>query len=95
MRKHLLSGCAVASLTALAAPGRAQMTWQTATSQRGMVVTDQHVASDVGRLVLDTGGNAIDAAVAIGYALAVVDPCCGNLGGGGFMTIHLRDGRDT
>ncbi len=68
---------------------------QTATSRTGMVVTDQHLASQVGRFVLDAGGNAIDAAVAVGYALAVVDPCCGNLGGGGFMTIHLADGRDT
>ena len=95
MRKYLLLGCAAASVMALAAPGRAQMTSQTATSHREMVVTDQHIASDVGRFVLDTGGNAVDAAVAIGYALAVVDPCCGNLGGGGFMTIHLQDGRDT
>jgi gamma-glutamyltranspeptidase/glutathione hydrolase len=41
------------------------------------------------------GGNAIDAAVAVGYAQAVVNSCCGNIGGGGFMTIHLADGRDT
>jgi hypothetical protein len=39
------------------------------------------------------GGNAIDAAVAVGYALAVTNPCCGNIGGGGFATIHLADGR--
>lgn len=58
----------------------------------GMVVTAQHLASDVGAAVLASGGNAVDAAVAIGYALAVVDPCCGNIGGGGFMTIHRADG---
>lgn len=60
-----------------------------------MVVTPQREASEVGRQILAEGGNAIDAAVAVGYALAVTDPCCGNLGGGGFMTIHLADNRDT
>lgn len=55
----------------------------------------QHLASDVGAAILRQGGNAIDAAVAVGYALAVTHPCCGNLGGGGFMTIHLADGRNT
>jgi gamma-glutamyltranspeptidase / glutathione hydrolase len=64
-------------------------------SASGMVVTSQHLASDVGAGVLRQGGNAVDAAVAIGYALAVTHPCCGNLGGGGFMTIHLADGRNT
>src|SRR5271165_5364150 len=58
----------------------------------GMVVTSQHIASAVGAGILAAGGNAIDAAVAVGYALAVVQPCCGNIGGGGFMLIHL--GRD-
>jgi gamma-glutamyltranspeptidase/glutathione hydrolase len=60
-----------------------------------MVVSAQHAASEVGAAILAQGGNAIDAAVAVGYALAVTHPCCGNLGGGGFMTIHLADGRDT
>src|SRR5271165_4699309 len=60
----------------------------------GMVVTSQHIASAVGAGILAAGGNAIDAAVAVGYALAVVEPCCGNIGGGGFMTIHLADGRE-
>ncbi len=60
----------------------------------GMVVSEQRLASEVGAAILRAGGNAIDAAVAVGYALAVVNPCCGNLGGGGFMTIHLADGRD-
>lgn len=60
---------------------------------QGMVVTEQALASDIGRKILQAGGNAIDAAVAVGYALAVVNPCCGNIGGGGFMTIHFADGR--
>lgn len=64
-------------------------------STRDMVVSAQHAASEVGAAVLGQGGNAIDAAVAVGYALAVTHPCCGNIGGGGFMTIHLADGRDT
>ena len=61
----------------------------------GMVVTAQHLATRIGVEVLKDGGNAIDAAVAVGYALAVVYPAAGNLGGGGFMTIHLADGRST
>ena len=61
---------------------------------QGMVVSAQHLATQVGVDILQQGGNAIDAAVAVGYALAVVDPCCGNLGGGGFMTVHLKDGRN-
>jgi gamma-glutamyltranspeptidase/glutathione hydrolase len=60
-----------------------------------MVVTAQHLASDAGAAVLRQGGNAVDAAIAVGYALAVTHPCCGNLGGGGFMTIHLADGTNT
>lgn len=62
---------------------------------RGMVVSAQHLASDAGVAVLRSGGNAVDAAVAVGYALAVTHPCCGNIGGGGFMLIHLADGRNT
>jgi gamma-glutamyltranspeptidase/glutathione hydrolase len=63
-------------------------------SSRDMVVSAQHAASDVGAAILAQGGNAIDAAVAVGYALAVTHPCCGNIGGGGFMTIHLADGKN-
>jgi gamma-glutamyltranspeptidase/glutathione hydrolase len=64
------------------------------TARHGMVVSSQHLATLVGVKILEQGGNAIDAAVAVGYAEAVVHPCCGNIGGGGFMTIHLKDGRD-
>ncbi len=59
-----------------------------------MVVSAQRLASEVGLDILKRGGNAIDAAVAVGYALAVTHPCCGNLGGGGFMLIHLANGTD-
>jgi len=64
-------------------------------AKNGMVVTSQHLASKIGVDILKMGGNAVDAAVAVGYAQAVVNPCCGNIGGGGFMTIHLADGLDT
>ena len=64
-------------------------------ARNGMVVTAQERATRIGVEVLRTGGNAIDAAVAVGYALAVVYPAAGNLGGGGFMTLQLADGRKT
>lgn len=64
-------------------------------AENGMVVSAQHLATQVGVDVLKKGGNAIDAAVAVGYALAVVYPAAGNLGGGGFMTLQLADGRKT
>jgi gamma-glutamyltranspeptidase/glutathione hydrolase len=64
-------------------------------AKNGMVVTSQYLASQIGTDILKMGGNAVDAAVAVGYAQAVVNPCCGNIGGGGFMTIHLADGTDT
>ena len=62
-------------------------------AEHGMVVTAQHLATDVGVQVLKNGGNAVDAAVAVGYTLAVVYPTAGNIGGGGFMTIRMRDGK--
>ena len=64
------------------------------TARHAMVVTAQHLATQVGVDILKQGGNAVDAAVAVGYALAVVHPCCGNIGGGGFMIIHLADGKN-
>ena len=64
-------------------------------AENGMVVTAQHLATRIGVDVLKDGGNAVDAAVAVGYALAVVYPAAGNIGGGGFMTIQLADGRKT
>ena len=59
-----------------------------------IVVSEQRLASQAGVDILRAGGNAIDAAVAVGYALAVVNPCCGNIGGGGFMLIHLANGKN-
>jgi gamma-glutamyltranspeptidase/glutathione hydrolase len=63
-------------------------------ARHAMVVTAQHLATRVGLKILQEGGNAVDAAVAVGYALAVVHPCCGNIGGGGFMVLHLADGQN-
>lgn len=59
-----------------------------------MVVSSEHLATDVGVQILKAGGNAVDAAVAVGYAEAVVHPCCGNIGGGGFMVVHLAGGKN-
>ena len=59
-----------------------------------MVATEEHYATQAGVDVLRAGGNAVDAAVAVAYALAVVDPCCGNIGGGGFMLIRMHDGSE-
>jgi gamma-glutamyltranspeptidase/glutathione hydrolase len=61
--------------------------------QRAMLVSGSPLASQVGREVLQQGGNAVDAAVAMGFALAVVHPEAGNIGGGGFMIVRLRDGQ--
>jgi len=64
-------------------------------AHNGMVVAQEARATQIGVDILQRGGNAIDAAVAVGFALAVSYPRAGNLGGGGFMVIHLADGQDT
>jgi len=64
-------------------------------AQHGMVVAQEPLAADVGVQVLKKGGNAIDAAVAVGFALAVTHPQAGNIGGGGFMLVRLANGKTT
>jgi gamma-glutamyltranspeptidase / glutathione hydrolase len=89
---HILVAC-LWSLTV--APVANAASERPVAAEKGMVVTAQRLATEVGVDALKHGGNAIDAAVAVGYALAVVYPAAGNLGGGGFMTILFADGRKT
>lgn len=84
--------CCIAALAAFtpltfasSAPARAP---------HAMIATEQHYATQAGLQILRRGGNAVDAAIAVAYALAVVDPCCGNVGGGGFMLVRMHDGRE-
>jgi gamma-glutamyltranspeptidase/glutathione hydrolase len=94
MKPKLLTILFAATLV-LYQPGTHAASQAPVAAEHGMVVTAQHLATQVGVDVLKAGGNAVDAAVAVGYALAVVYPAAGNLGGGGFMTIQLADGRKT
>ena len=68
---------------------------QAVVAHEGMVVAQEGRAAQIGAEILKRGGNAIDAAVAVGFALAVSYPRAGNIGGGGFMVIHRADGNDT
>ena len=63
-------------------------------SKNGMVVSASQIASQIGVDIMKAGGNAIDAAVATGFALAVTYPQAGNIGGGGFLVAHFADGTD-
>jgi gamma-glutamyltranspeptidase/glutathione hydrolase len=93
----LIRACAITAclLSLLAVPAVNAASERPVAAEKGMVVTAQHLATEVGVDILKRGGNAIDAAVAVGYALAVVYPAAGNLGGGGFMTVQFADGRKT
>jgi gamma-glutamyltranspeptidase/glutathione hydrolase len=68
---------------------------QAVTAQNGMVVAQEAIAARVGADILRNGGNAIDAAVAVGFTMAATYPRAGNIGGGGFMVIHRANGDDT
>ena len=60
-------------------------------SSKGMVVSQNSLSSDIGRDILNMGGNAVDAAVAVGFSLTTTLPRAGNLGGGGFMLVYIKE----
>jgi len=90
MRRFRLTTSLVCSLSLLPASAK-----EPVRAQHGMVVAQEPLAADVGLQILKNGGNAIDAAVAVGFALAVTHPLAGNIGGGGFMLIRLANGKTT
>lgn len=95
IRRAFIAGLLVAASAATAHAQRALQfpPVQSVTAPHGMVVAQEGRAALIGAEVLKRGGNAVDAAVAVGFAMAVTYPRAGNLGGGGFMLIHLAKGK--
>src|SRR5947209_8537784 len=91
-RQKLLIWLLVAAVAVVTAP-QAVASTQPVPAEHAMVVTVHELATRVGVEMMQAGGNAVDAAVATGFALAVVHPPAGNIGGGGFMLIRMADGK--
>jgi gamma-glutamyltranspeptidase / glutathione hydrolase len=91
MKTHFMRCLVVLVISSLGVPGLDAR--QPVYGRKAMVVAEEDLATEVGVSVLRAGGNAVDAAVAVGFALAVTHPYAGNIGGGGFMLIRMADGR--
>jgi gamma-glutamyltranspeptidase/glutathione hydrolase len=92
MRRISIAALAILLVSTTVPTGAAR---QPVRAKHGMAVAMEAQAADVGVAVLQKGGNAVDAAVAMGFAMAATHPFAGNLGGGGFMLIRFADGRST
>src|SRR5216110_1150994 len=90
-----LRGLCILALAVAAPPPGFGASKSPVRARQGMVVSAEVRATQAGVEVLKSGGNAVDAAVAVGFALAVTHPSAGNLGGGGFMLVRFADGRST
>src|SRR5688500_19695021 len=93
--RRALALVAIASITVSSTAVGQREGAKAVASRRGLVVSASDIASDIGAAVLARGGNAIDAAVATAFALAVTYPAAGNIGGGGFMVVRMANGAAT